>query len=44
MIRQGFECFTLTFLGALAVRNMQERKLIVFFIRDRGSDAGIHAT
>src|SRR5690242_4743344 len=43
MIRQSFKCLTLAFLSTLPVRDVQESQLIVFFVRDRGSDAGIHA-
>src|ERR1044071_7556677 len=43
MICERFECFAFAFLGALTVRDVQKRKLVVFFVRDCGRDAGVHA-
>src|SRR5215211_5636133 len=42
MIRECFKRFAFTFLSPLAVRNVQKRKLVVFFVSDCGSDARVH--
>src|ERR1044072_2279072 len=44
MIRESFESFTLAFLSSLAIRHVEKCELVVFFVRDRGCDARVHAT
>ena len=42
MFRERFECLAFAFLSALAVRNVQERELVVLLVSDCGRNAGVH--